>query len=111
MKRKTAIFVGILSLAGLAFQPGVVLADTQDLLEHLHRKEQRDAPLPDAARGDERPGARHGRHGIDSGEAARRAQMRNGGGRVLGVDPTDDGYRVKLLKQGEVRTLLVPDGP
>ena len=48
--------------------------------------------------------------GIGPGEAARRAQQRNGGGRVLGVNPIDDGYSVRLLKQGEVRTLLVPQG-
>ena len=48
--------------------------------------------------------------GIGPGEAARRAQQRNGGGRVLGVNPIDDGYSVRLLKQGEVRTLLIPQG-
>lgn len=39
-----------------------------------------------------------------SAEAARRAQQRNGGGRVLSVDPEGNGYRVKVLKDGEVRT-------
>ena len=39
-----------------------------------------------------------------SSDAARRAQQQNGGGRVLSVDPEGDGYRVKVLKDGEVRT-------
>lgn len=42
-------------------------------------------------------------------EAARIAQHRNGGGRVLAVDRGDDGYRVKLLKNGDVRIVLVPN--
>jgi len=39
----------------------------------------------------------------DSAEAARRAQAQNGGGRVLSVEPEGSGYRVKVLKDGEVR--------
>ena len=39
-----------------------------------------------------------------SADAARRAQQQNGGGRVLSVDREGDGYRVKVLKDGEVRT-------
>ena len=65
-----------------------------------------------AERQQEREQRRHERDhgGPRSGpsEAARKAQERNGGGRVLGVSPTDEGYRVKLLKQGEVRVLMVP---
>jgi uncharacterized protein YfaS (alpha-2-macroglobulin family) len=38
-----------------------------------------------------------------SAEAARRAQAQNGGGRVLSVEPEGSGYRVKVLKDGEVR--------
>jgi len=53
------------------------------------RRDTREAPRP---RGD------------NSAAAARRAQERNGGGRVLSVDPEGDGYRVKVLKDGEVRT-------
>jgi hypothetical protein len=41
--------------------------------------------------------------------AAQRAQELNGGGRVLAVEPGDNGYRVKLLKQGEVRVVTVPN--
>lgn len=40
----------------------------------------------------------------DPAAAAREAQARNGGGRVLSVEPEGDGYRVKVLKNGEVRT-------
>ncbi len=42
-------------------------------------------------------------------EPARRAQQENGGGRVLSVEPWDGGHRVKLLKDGEVRVLTVPE--
>jgi hypothetical protein len=46
-----------------------------------------------------------GDRGADrSAEAARRAQAANGGGRVLSVEPEGGGYRVKVLKDGEVRT-------
>jgi len=41
-------------------------------------------------------------------DAARRAQQMNGGGRVLSVDPNGPGYRVKVLKEGEVRVITVP---
>ena len=42
------------------------------------------------------------------GEAAERAQRNNGGGRVLAVDPTGNGYRVKLLQRGDVNIVFVP---
>jgi len=45
-----------------------------------------------------------GDRGDRSADAARRAQQQNGGGRVLSVDPEGGGYRVKVLKDGEVRT-------
>ena len=41
-------------------------------------------------------------------EAARKALMRNGGGRVLSVESLGgSGYRVKVLKDGEVRVHLI----
>lgn len=46
--------------------------------------------------------------GMSSGQAAQRAQQMNGGGRVLAVDPSDSGYRVRVLKDGEVRSVYVP---
>ena len=44
---------------------------------------------------------------LSPGEAARLAQHRNGGGRVLDVVPAGDGWQVKLIKSGEVRTVYV----
>jgi len=43
------------------------------------------------------------------GDAVRRAQQLNGGGRVLSVYPSSGGYRVKLLKDGEVSVVDVPN--
>jgi hypothetical protein len=45
--------------------------------------------------------------GLSPDEAARRAQQQNGGGRVLSVEPAGSGYRVKLLRDGEVRVVYV----
>ncbi len=42
-------------------------------------------------------------------DAAREAQQLNGGGRVLSVDAANGGWRVKLLKDGNVRMVFVPD--
>ncbi len=50
-----------------------------------------------------RPGNR-----MTPGEAAAQAQRNNGGGRVLAVDPTGNGYRVKLLQRGDVNIVFVP---
>lgn len=47
--------------------------------------------------------------GLSPSDAARRAQQQNGGGRVLGVEPAGNGYRVKLLKDGEVRVVYVSE--
>ena len=47
------------------------------------------------------------RGGLSPNEAAKRAQRENGGGRVLSVEPTGSGYRVKLLRDGEVRVVYV----
>jgi uncharacterized membrane protein YkoI len=45
--------------------------------------------------------------GLSQDEAASRAQRQHGG-RVLAVDRDDEGgYRVKLLKNGEVRTVFI----
>lgn len=41
-------------------------------------------------------------------QAAREAQRANGGGRVLAVDLTPQGFRVKIIKHGEVRLVVVP---
>jgi hypothetical protein len=44
--------------------------------------------------------------GMSADQAARRAQDQYGG-RVLAVRPEGSGFRVKLLKDGEVRTVFV----
>lgn len=46
-------------------------------------------------------------HSISPAEAARIAQDKNGGGRVLSVDRRGEDFRVRLLKDGEVRTVYV----
>ena len=43
------------------------------------------------------------------GDAAQWARQTNGGGRVLSVYPSPNGYRVKMLKNGEVRFVEVPN--
>lgn len=45
---------------------------------------------------------------LTPGEAAREAQHANGGGRVLSVMREEDGYQVKLIKDGEVRIVFIP---
>ncbi len=47
--------------------------------------------------------------GLDANAAARQAQSMNGGGRVLSVEEARSGWRVKLLKDGNVRIVFVPD--
>lgn len=49
------------------------------------------------------------RASMSPSQAAREAQMRYGGGRVLSVDPAGDGYRVKLLRDGDVRVVFIPN--
>jgi hypothetical protein len=49
------------------------------------------------------------RPSLSGSEAARRAQQINGGGRVLAVDPAESGYRVRVMKDGEVRSVYVQD--
>ena len=78
-----------LASAGLLSQP----ADARS------RDRQQQQQQPDGWRDN------RGDRGADrSAEAARRAQAANGGGRVLSVEPDGKGYRVKVLKDGEVRT-------
>jgi hypothetical protein len=77
-------------------------ADARSREHKAQRSEQQDRRedrvQPDGLR-DER-----GHAGDRSAAAARRAQQQNGGGRVLSVEPDGGGYRVKVLKDGEVRT-------
>lgn len=46
---------------------------------------------------------------MSAAQAARQAQQRYGGGRVLSVDSMGDGYRVKLLREGDVRVVFISD--
>lgn len=62
---------------------------------------------PQEMRDTEREDRRERRDGPT--EAGRRAQMRNGGGRVLSVEPMGGGYRVKVLKDGVVRVYIIED--
>ena len=63
----------------------------------------RDEPQVRDDRRDERPQRRD-----TAADAARRAQMRNGGGRVLSVEPIGAGaHRVKVLKDGVVRVYVI----
>lgn len=50
-----------------------------------------------------------GRSRMSPAQAAREAQQRYGGGKVLSVDPSGDGYRVKLVRDGDVRVVFIPD--
>ena len=69
-----------------------------------HQNQQQQVLQPDGWR--DNSGDRSERR---AAEAGRRAQQRNGGGRVLSVEPEGSGYRVKVLKEGEVRTHHVDD--
>lgn len=55
-------------------------------------------------------GAQAHRGRVTPGEAARHAQRVNGGGRVLSVMHANGGYRVKLIKNGEIRVVFVAGG-
>lgn len=46
---------------------------------------------------------------MSEAEAADRAREQHGGGRVLSVRWTGEGYEVKLLRRGELRTVIVAD--
>ncbi len=75
------------------------------------RREQRREERREERREQRREERREDRrdHGDRSADAGRRAQMRNGGGRVLSVEPEGPGYRVKVLKDGEVRVHHIED--
>ncbi|TDU32085.1 hypothetical protein DFR24_1473 [Panacagrimonas perspica] len=46
---------------------------------------------------------------MTAAQAAREAQHRYGGGKVLSVDPASDGFHVKLLRDGDVRVVFIAD--
>lgn len=83
------LWLSLILLSGLALQPAFADADNQ----------------PESRR--EQP--RHRDDGrLSSNDAAKIAQKQQGGGRVLAVDLTAEGYRVKLLQKGDVHIVLVP---
>lgn len=91
--RFALLFCAIVS-AGLFTQP----ADARWRLRQGQQQQQQQQSQPEGLR--DARGDRNDR----SAEAARQAVQANGGGRVLSVEPEGTGYRVKVLKDGEVRT-------
>lgn len=63
------------------------------------QNQDQDQPQQQAPQQDDRRN-----RGDRAAAAARQAQRANGGGRVLSVEPEGSGFRVKVLKDGEVRT-------
>ena len=92
---RTRLAILMLLCGGLAFQPVFALPPWM-------RQDSRQG-LPSGWV----PQARESENRRSPQEAARRAQEMNGGGRVLAVEPAGNGYRVKLLKDGEVRVVYV----
>ncbi len=63
-------------------------------------------PLAATAQPDPRAGRKRGHPSLSSADAARQVQSLYGG-RVLAVQQDSNGYRVKVLKDGEVRIYSV----
>lgn len=93
----------VVLLGGLA--PQSAQADPDDRWER--RQERREQRREDRLTNGLAPQAPESR--VGPGEAARQAQAQNGGGRVLGVQQIGGGWQVKLLKDGEVRSVFVQD--
>ena len=95
---RSALLVCILVSAGLMSGPADARSRDRDKQQAQTQQERQ-----------ERREERRDRLRDRQAEAARRAQLRNGGGRVLSVEPDGRGHRVKVLKDGEVRVLHVED--
>lgn len=98
--KRSMLLVCAVTLAGLLGQP----ASARD------REHQRDRDQDDRPKREQREPREHRQrdgHRSSPEMAARLAQQQNGGGRVLSVDRDGDGYRVKLLKDGEVRSYFI----
>ena len=93
MPRAVLLLCAVVS-AGLLSGP----ADARSRDRDVRRQQQEQREERREERRDDRR-----EHRDRSADAGRRAQMRNGGGRVLSVEPEGAGYRVKVLKDGEVR--------
>jgi hypothetical protein len=107
-----------LLLAGSALQPALAGGWGR------HGGEQRNAPpqyrpaMPPAYAAPQRgypayqgqyPGGQY--PGMSRGDAMQQAQRLSPGGRILAADPADNGYRVRVLNNGEVRSIYVPGPP
>jgi hypothetical protein len=102
MLRAVLLFCAVLS-AGLVTGPADARSrDRSRVAESSEPQEQHEDK-----RDDKREDRRKRRDG--SADAARRAVQRNGGGRVLSVEPQGAGYRVKVIKDGEVRMHDIED--
>lgn len=97
-------FASLVIALGLLAVSQPAAADRRDDDRGSRRGLRLDTPFIEPGR-DSRDNDRRG--GLTANEAARRAQAENGGGRVLSVDRRGDGYRVKLLRDGEVRVVQV----
>lgn len=71
-------------------------------------RKERFEVLPDATRVPETFRERRSAR-MSPADAAREAQHRYGGGKVLSVEPDGDGYRVKLVRDGDVRVVFISD--
>jgi hypothetical protein len=97
----------LLLLTGLALQPALAGGwGRQEPRREPPRPQQFRAPPPPPQR-PQNFGPPPGRP-VSRDDAARRAQQMSGGGRVLAADPAEGGYRVRVLKNGEVRSVYVP---
>lgn len=91
--------------AGLVSGPAD--ARSRERTRAAESSESHEAPSRQERREERREERRARRDG--SAEAARQALQRNGGGRVLSVEPQGEGYRVKVIKDGEVRLHEIED--
>ena len=116
MRVPTPLLLGIL-LLGPALQPALAGGGWGQHRDAPRHEQQRPPPPPQARpqlRFEQRPPQNWGPppqppRSMSGNEAAQRAQNMNGGGRVLAVDPAQSGYRVRVLKDGTVRSVYVPN--
>jgi len=101
--RTSLLLVCALVSAGLLSGPADARQRNDERQDRREQRQERAQEQREPRRTEGRRDDR-GDRGDRSADAARLAQQRNGGGRVLAVEPEGRGYRVKVLKDGEVRT-------